>query len=283
MSKTQKLSRIHLSEVSLVDFPANPGAKVTLFKRGQHVRTETPQMTDKMTPDQMSRKDLLKSMGFEDELAQLLASLEKGQDVAKGLTDLQKNAASKANASVTKALEAAGIVVKFAEDGAAVVEKAAEPVDTDYIDFEGERLLKSAVPAPVLASLEKSNLRVAALEKAARVTDLTKRGADTLPALAGTDLAKGMLLEAVEKMDAEHKDALLKSLKAADAAVSELALEKGVISGPDEGSASVKLNKLASEYAAKNSMSVEKAYVEVTKAGEGLALYKAARQETATQ
>lgn len=281
MPKNYDLSEIHLGEVSLVDYPANPGAKVTLFKRGQPVSTEKRTMTDKMTPDQESRKNLFKSHGFADELASILATLEQGSAVAKSFESISKSATDAANAAVEKALKEAGVVVKFDDTGAAVVEKSAPE---EYVDFEGERLLKSAVPAGVLSAIEKANKRVDQLEKAAKETALTKRGSTELPNLAGSDLAKGMLLDAIDKMDSSLQTDLVKGLKAADAAMAASMVEKGANGDGDAETATAQLDKMAGEYAAKHDITKNAAYLEVTKAGaDGYELYKAARKEASTQ
>lgn len=283
MPKAQDLSSIHLHEVSLVDFPANPGAKVTLFKRGHPVSTENHKMTDKLTPDQERRTTLFKSFGFAEELAQILSTLDQAETLEKSFGTMQKTATDAANAAVAKALKASGVVVKFADDGSAEVETTNVDKAEDFIEFEGERIHKSSVPPSVLASITKSNDRIALLEKSARETDLTKRGAADLPNMAGSDLAKGMLLDAVSKLgDTEAQD-LLKSLKAADAAVALTMTEKGARADDDPETATSQLKKMADDYAVEKSMTPEAAYLEVTKSGKGLELYKQARTENATQ
>ena len=185
-------------------------------------------------------------------------------------TDLAK--AGETIGLLTKALEATHDVKKAADGSVTIVAKSAE----EMIEFDGEMIAKSAVPAPILKRLETQAKEVADLRKAAEVEDLRKRAEKEFPNLAGTADEKAALMKAVDGIDASAKDAVVKSLKAADAAVSKLFKEVGS-NEIDEASPSAKLDKMAKEHAAKNKVSFESAYSEVIKSGEGLEVYKALR------
>lgn len=188
------------------------------------------------------------------------------------VADLTKAAeqAAEAKAASDAALAA---LLKSAEDaGLAVVDgqitKRAEP---EYVEIDGEKVEKSLVPAPVLKALEKAAADIAEMQKRAAEVDLAKRGEAELPNLAGTPLAKGRLLAAVAD-DAE----MLQALKSADAAMAKNFEERG--HGEQEApSAADKLDSLAKAHAAANNVSYETAFAEVTKAGEGYDLLRAAR------
>ena len=173
---------------------------------------------------------------------------------------------------LTKALEATHDVKK-AEDGAVTVVAKAKD---EMIEFDGQLIAKSAVPAPILKALEKQAKDLDDLRKAKEKDDLRKSAEEAFPNLAGTADQKASLMKALNGLDDNDKDAVMKSLKAADAAVSKLFKEVGNTS-VDETSPSAKLDKMAKEHAAKNAVSFETAYAEVTKAGEGFELLKALR------
>lgn len=245
--KRNRIKGLSLDELSVVDAPANPGAQIALFKR-QEPKPKTDEGENVMFKT----------------LEEALAAFEEQK------TELAK--ANDAVAVLTKALESTHDVKK-AEDGAVtVVAKAKE----EMIEFEGEMIAKSAVPAPILKALEKQAKEVADLRKAAETEDLRKRAEKEFPNLAGSADEKAALMKAVDGIDASAKEAVVKSLKAADAAVSKLFKEVGSAQ-VDETSPQAQLNKLAKEYADKNKVSFEAAFSEVTRNGAGLELYKALR------
>ena len=144
--KRNKIKGLSLDELSVVDAPANPGAQIALFKR-QEPKPKTDEGENVMFKT----------------LEEALAAFEEQK------TELAK--ANDAVAVLTKALESTHDVKK-AEDGAVtVVAKSKE----EMIEFEGEMIAKSAVPAPILKALEKQAKEVADLRKAAEVEDLRKR------------------------------------------------------------------------------------------------------------
>jgi len=146
---------------------------------------------------------------------------------------------------------------------AAVVEKKEE-----LIDFGGEMIAKSAIPAPVLKRLEE-------VEKAAKVEELRKRARTDLPNFKGTEDERGALLKAVDALD--EKDAVMEALRAADALFASLFGEIGKkASEEDLLEPEAKLDLLAKNYQAANpGKTFEQSYTEVvSKTAEGKALYK---------
>lgn len=279
-----KLKGILLNETSLVDVPADPNARIAFWKRGDRKDYDKA-----LTPAQKATMKTLMDGGMDEESAAKAAmgDTRKGdgsvtvEELTKQLEGLQaqvtdltkraedaetaKEAAEAAAADLTKSAEEAGLTV---EDG-----KIAKAADEEYVEIGGEKLAKSAVPAPVLKALETQAADIAKMQAQQRDVDLAKRGETELPNIAGTALAKGKLLEAVGD-DAE----VLKSLKAADSAIGKAAQEIGSDT-LDEGSATARLNKMASDHSLAKGVPFETAYAEVTKAGEGLQLLAESRRE----
>lgn len=141
-----------------------------------------------------------------------------------------------------------------------LAKEAVEKAD-DMIDFGGEKVAKSTIPAPVLKKLEELN-------KAAEVEELRKRAREVLPNTKGTEDQRGKLLKSVGD-DAE----LLAILTAADALFGEKFKEVGK-SDPDGDmkTPAVKLEEMAKAYAVEKDISYYKAYEAVTKTAEGKAL-----------
>ncbi len=237
----QKLKNITLDEISAVDVPADPNARMTFYKRANTKGGD-------MDPQ---------------ELAEKLEAVE-GQ-----VADLTKRAEGSEAAleSLKKSADEAGFDVTDEH----VLTKRAEP---EYVEIDGERFEKSAVPAPLLKRMENQAKEIAEIKKANENARLEKRGRAELPNLAGTDLEKGQLLEAVG--DNEN---LLKSLKSADAAIEKQMSEIGTNPMSDEASATFRLNKMAGDYATANGVSFEQGYTEVTKTAEGSRLMRESREE----
>ena len=258
-----RLSGITLDEVSVVDRPAAAMAKIALFKR------------DDMTDEQKAKMKEYMDKGMSEEEA-MKACMKKGGDMdpeelAKRLEELEGQVAD-----LTKKAEELEELKKAADEAGFDVAdgKLAKRATPEYIEIEGEKIEKSAVPAAILKALEAKDAELAKAKAKEAEVALAKRGAEVLPHLAGTDLAKGKLLEAVG-----DNEELLKSLKAADAAIAKAMEEIGANPMSDEASATFRLNKMASDYAAENKVPFETAYAEVTKSGEGRRLMDESRAE----
>jgi len=276
--KPHMLKNIMLDEISLVDVPANSEAKITLFKRGDTMKEEEMSEAQKAKMKEYmdkgySKEDAVKMcMGEKtekgghnmdpEELAKKLEALE-GQ-----VEDLTKRAegAEAAKAELEKAADEAGFDV---EEG-----KLTKRADPEYVEIDGEKVEKSAVPAPILKRIEDQQAEITKMREAQEEVELAKRGAAELPNLAGTDVAKGNLLKAVEA-----DEEVMKALKAADAALKKQMEEIGVNPANDEASATFRLNKMANDYASEHNVPFESAFAEVTKSGEGADLMREARSE----
>jgi len=274
----RKLKNIKLTEISGVDIPADPNARITLFKRGEPMKDED--MSDAMKAkmkeymdkgySEMEAKRMCMGEKTEkgghdmdpQELAEKLEALEGQVD------DLTKRAeaAEAEKAELEKAADEAGFDI---EEG-----KLTKRADPEYVEIEGEKFEKSAIPATILKALEAKEAELAKAKSEQEEVSLAKRGAEELPHLAGTDIAKGKLLAAVD-----GDEDVLKALKAADAALKKQMEEIGANPLNDEASATFRLNKMANDYASENNVSFEVGFAEVTKAGEGRDLMAEARSE----
>lgn len=248
-----ELTDLDLDEVSGVDVPANQHAGVVLCKRFVYTNGVKPEIEG-----QIEKGDGAVTV---EELTKKLEGLQAQ------VTDLTKRAetAEATVTTLTKSAEDAGLDVA---DG--VITKRADP---EYVEIDGERVEKALVPAPVLKALEKAAADIAKMQAKAEEVDLAKRGETELPNLAGTALAKGKLLKAVE-----GDEDLLRALKAADAAMKGNYEEKGDGNMDDEmAEPARKLDRLADEYATAKGVSREVAFAEVTKSGEGYDLLRKMR------
>lgn len=179
-------------------------------------------------------------------------------------------------AQLTKALDDAGHTVEI--NGADVkVTKAEEP---EYIDIDGEKVLKSAIPAPLLKQLEAQAERVAKLEEKDERESLAKRAEEAYPNLAGSPVQKGQLVKAVDSIsDEETRGAVEDALKAADAAVGKLFDMVGDPEGGDDTeTAHDKLTKMAEAAVEEGKYdSVSKAYAAIAASPEGREIRAAER------
>lgn len=243
----RKLKSIILYEISGVDVPADPNARIVLMKRAT-----MEELREKPKGGDMDPQELAKQLKV---LEGQVADLTKRAETAETVISTMKAAAEKAGLDV-------------ADDGS--MTKRADP---EYIEIDGEKVEKSAVPAPILKRLEAQQAEIEKMAERQRNADLAKRGSTELPNMAGSDLAKGRLLDLI----GDDKD-LLETLKAADAAVKFHTEEIGSTM-VDETSAHARLTKMATDYAAEKGVPFETAFAEVTKAGIGRDLMNEARKE----
>lgn len=171
------------------------------------------------------------------------------KELEKRLDDLeQENASFKAqNDALTKALADNGFTVS-GEGEEITVEKRDD--SDDYIEVEGEMVLKSAVPAPLLKKLERTEGEVAELRKERDQKAIEKRASEELPNLTGEVSVKADIIKALDGIeDEESREAAFGILKAADEATHALLIEKGRAPGShDADSPEAKIEALAKRY-----------------------------------
>ena len=243
------LKNLHLEELSLVDRPANAQAMVSLFKR------DNSDKETKMNEEQE----------MEAPVAEVIA--EKADEAPEAeLIDIEALKADVArfsaeNEKLRKGLIDAGFVIT-----AEAIEKKAE---VEMMDIEGEMVVKSDIPAPVLKALEAADVakREHEIEKAD--IELTKRAGETLPHFA-TDVAKSLVAKFYED------EAIMEALKAADAAFEAAMQEFGKSDVDGEFATSAdKLDALVKSYMDENQLKKSdfaKAYAAVAKTDAGKSL-----------
>ena len=266
---------LELIELSLVDEPANPAARVVMFKR-----------YDAM-PDEDKIKELIEGGMSEDEARDQVARMRRNKgagptgDLGKGdnsMSDQEKRldeleAANKrlegSVDALVKSLESEGYVVQIADAAVTVEKRKAE----DYIEVGGEMVLKSALPARVLSVISKQADELAAVNKKLEAEELTKRVTAEIPHLAGDAVTKGAVLRAIDAIaDEAVRKAAHAMLKGANSVASKMTREFGTVA-PQETDAMTELNKMAEDYSAEKKVTFAKAFAEVTKTGRGAELF----------
>ena len=255
------LKNLHLEELSLVDRPANAQAMVSLFKRDnsfEGINKMNEEMETKvaayMKDKGCGRADAMKALGYDMEKAEEVTEevAEKAEEVNPLEAEVETLKAE--NETLRKGLIDNGYVIT-----ADAIEKKAE---VEMMDIEGEMVVKSDIPAPVLKALE-----AAALEKAD--VALTKSAEEALP---NFDLAVAKSL--VEKFAEEEK--IMEALKACDASIGASMEEFGKSDVDGEfASSSDKLDSLVKSYMDDNQLKKSeyaKAYAVVAKTDEGKSL-----------
>jgi hypothetical protein len=267
---------LHLEELSLVDRPANAQAMVSLFKRDnsdEDITKMNEEMEAKvkayMEDKACGKEEAMKALGYDMEKAEGDVAEEAEIAVEAPEAELIDIEALKAdivrftaeNEKLRKGLIDAGFVIT-----AKAIEKKAE---VEMMDIEGEMVVKSDIPAPVLKALEAADVakREHEIEKAD--IELTKRAGETLPHFA-TDVAKSLVAKFYED------EAIMEALKAADAAFEAAMQEFGKSDVDGEFATSAdKLDTLVKSYMDKNQLKKSefaKAYAAVAKTDAGKAL-----------
>ena len=268
------LKNLHLEELSLVDRPANAQAMVSLFKR-DNSEEEITKMDEEMEAKVKAymedkacgKEEAMKALGYGMEKAEEVAEVSEvdkaEEEVSEEVNPLEAEvAALKAdNEMLRKGLIENGYVIS-----AEAIEKKAE---VEMMDIEGEMVVKSDIPAPVLKALEAAASEKAehALEKAD--IELTKRAGEALPHFA-TDVAKSLVAKFYDD------EAIMEALKAADAAFDAAMQEFGKSDVDGEFATSAdKLDALVKSYMDDNQLKKSefaKAYAAVAKTDAGKAL-----------
>jgi hypothetical protein len=270
-----------LDELSLVDRPANAQAMVSLFKRDDS-QEDVIKMNDEMEAKVKAymeekgcgKEEAMKALGYDMEKADdAEADLEKAaeevtEEVTEKADEIEAEAveidieALKADVDTLKAeneflrkgLIENGFVIK-----AEAIEKKAE---VEMIEVEGEMVVKSDIPAPVLKALE-----AAAIEKAD--IELTKRAGEALPHF-DIEAAKALVKSFGDN------EAVMAALLAADKSFEAAMQEFGKSDVDGEfATAADKLDALVKSYMEDNQFKKSdyaKAYAAVAKTDEGKAL-----------
>lgn len=264
---------LELIELSLVDEPANPAARVVMFKRAAPDDMKIQELIDGGMPEAEARDQVARMR--RNKGAGPTGDLDKGDrsmsDQEKRLEELE--AANKrleaSRDALVKSLEGEGYVVQIADDAVTVEKRKAE----DYIEVSGEAVLKSALPASVLAMISKQARELAEVTKKLEAEELVKRVSAEIPHLSGAPAMKGAVLKAVDAIaDDEVRKAAHAMLKGANTLASKLTREFGTVA-PEETDAMSELNKMAEDYAVEKKVTFAKAFADVTRTGRGAELF----------
>jgi len=266
------LKQLELDELSLVDRPANAQAKVALFKRDS--KEETMEKAYKMTEEQEKNLDNLppavrakirenmdKGMNYneamkmaEKEMKMMDEDMKKSDDevdLSLDVLEAEVETLKADNERLRKSLIENGFVIKADE-----IEKK-EQVET--IEVNGEMVVKSDIPAPVLKALEE-----AAVEK--RQVELRKAAEAELPHF---NVEVAMQLLDVVKGD----EKVLEALKGADAAFAAAMDETGEkVVDADMLDPQSKLDKMVEAHANEHGVNKYAAFDAISKTAEGKAL-----------
>lgn len=249
-----ELTALKLTELSLVDKPANPLAMAPIFKADTNGG-------DKMTDEQTKKvAAYMKEKGCTKEEA--MKALKFGGTEKSDQTDELKveiETLKADNERLRKGLIDAGFVIK-----ADAIEKKA-PVD--YITVDGEQFNKADLPASVVKSLQEADaIKVEA--------EVKKRCDEVLPHVAKNN-AK-VLLKAHDSLEGEEAKSFEEFMRSLDALFDDLTEEVGKSAAQGEMTdPSEKLNALAKAYSVEHGTTFAKAYAEVVKTDDGKALTKA--------
>ena len=227
------LENLELSEVSLVDYPANPEAKIALFKSVEKESTMTEEMKAKLKPY------MDKGMSEEDAKKAYDEDMEKSVETTKA-----------ENERLRKALLDEGY--KITAEG--VEKKAPE----EMIDVDGEMVAKSAIPAPVLKALE-------AADVAKKDAVLVQKAKENLPNFDEA-VAKSF-------MGMDLSEDQLAALKAADALFGKMTEEVGKTDAQgDMSDPQSQLDAMVAKVVAEQKVTKEAAWEVISKTTEGKAL-----------
>lgn len=286
MSKPETdLVGIDLEELSLVDEPANQQAKITLLKGRTQMTDAEKKKMEGMSEDErkMMQRFMGKGMPFAEAEKMMAEERDKMRDMKKQVTDLEAEldeltkraeAAEAREDQIAKAAKAAGFEIARNGDNVKVTKS-----EVEYVEFQGKMIAKGSVPNELFSVVKGLSESLAEHKESTRLTNLAKRAESEIPNLAGSELTKARLLDAVDSLGAEADD-VLKILKAADAAMLKAFEEKGQTGADDLSDDQVKLDKMLEAHIAANpTLSKHQALADVTKSGEGLRLSKAIRQE----
>ena len=262
-----KLTELVLDEISLVDDPASAGAQVVLAKR-YDAETKIILKESDMKYDKKRMEGLMAEKAMTEDEA--MAFMDKEAADKEEATVKQVAALTKSVATLTTALEATGAVVKNA-DGDVSIEKRA---DDDYVEVGGEKILKSSVPAAVLAQITKQAGQLDELTKSADIVRLDKRAATDIPHFTGSANEQRALLKAVDGISDEAvRKGVEGALKAASKLLSKAFAELGSRETEQDGSAMAALDKMAAEYAVAHDVTHAAAFSKVSATGEGAKLF----------
>ena len=266
-----------------VQIPSNQRAAVVARVRRAWLRANPNRGRDDL-PDvlksmevnamELTKEELQKKI--DEATAPLTAKLAKSEFMA-SLTDVQKTHYNGLGDEDKEAFEK--MAPEQREKVAADAVKKAQEND-EVLLVDGASIRKSEVGEGVFAFMKAQQAKAdEAVKKAEKLEadalqkSYENRAETELPNLTGTKAEKAEMLKAIDAMPEAAREKQLEMLKAADAAMAKSFTEIGQGGGGAETEAGDKLEKMAKELAAKDSISYAKAYTQVLETPEGNKLY----------
>lgn len=284
------LRNLRLSELSLVDRPANKGARVTLFKRDFSQNNTLQTQTAMKGINDMTDAELKKMLDDAVKAALPAAVTAATADLTKKLNDTTSQLEAITKAKKKPAAEADGMPEPDADDETAkawrpyvakMVEKAVAKAKEEHeaelakradiaksdetLEYEGTTIRKSVVG-------EDQFKIVKALTDKDEVNTFAKRADAEIPALPGTAIAKAKALRAVSKLAKEDREVVEAMLKGGNAALQAHMKAIGK-DGNGDDTADGQLEKMAVIYASEHKVTKAVAFTKVLETEEGKALY----------
>jgi len=277
MTETYELTELELLEISRVGAGDDPLAKVALLKN-----KEESDVTEENSEElEKGVKIEIEVHTPDEELA--LEQLDMQQEAQDGMTQktrksykAEAEALAEANEALMEELDTFKAKVEVLEKALqdkADVEKAKPE---EMLEFDGEMIAKSAIPAPILKKLEEDKAALEEIKKVREKEALEKRAEEILPNTIGTVEKKAKMLKALE-----GDEEMLEMLRAIDAAFASHFEEVGKGKAVEFESPQDELDSMIKAYMDEHNVEKAKATVEVTKSGAGRELLlKTQKKET---
>lgn len=303
-----KLKNLSLEELSLVDTPANKGAKALLMKRDTSAENGDDKIVDKKETPIL---DLLKqALGLEVDTIknqkeanmpnkEFEAEIAKMDDAEKqffnGLDDEAKKKYMSMDAAARKTFMEEK--TKKSDDGAAAGKDGADvnKGDKEASDKNGADVNKAQSTDEIIKNLPKElqdrlakadkvddlEKRLTNEENLRKAAEFQKRASAEFPNLKGTEVEKGAMLQAVETQitDETTRKYLKELLKSADSMIANAFNQVGKNAHVSEDSPLGKLEKMAKDIEKDEKIPYHQAYTKAMATKEGSELYAAYEAE----
>ena len=259
--------------LGMTDILPQQGALADALKKGlDSADQQNPQAASAAAGDEMTSEEMQAAIAkaVKDAKDPLEAQLRKAQVMAE-LTDAQK-------AHLTKqSPEGQDAFLKLTPDARqAELVKASEANAVVYKSLDGEEFRKSDDPRLIRMAKSadedrKARISAETISKRERLA----KAASELTKLPGAEDVKVSLLEAIDGLPVEKRDAIMAMLKAHDAGLSQAFKNLGAEGTPEASGPEAALEKLAKSIAAKDpNLTEQQAFVKALESVEGAKLYE---------
>lgn len=290
MTKRKILKDFVLTEISGVDRPAQPTAKMSIMKRAideankeivksdkdlkdsippanpDVEKTSSGEAGIKAEPESKGEPDMLKTTDegvAMSEVEDLKKQLEEAQTLAK-MSDAEKMYMDGMDEKMKK--EFMGLTPEERKKKMEMTKR-----DDETLDVDGVTISKSAVGADMFAvmksqqaALESQKADIAKAQERAEMAELTKRASDEFSHLSGEASEVAMLLKHVEAMPEDVKKTALAVMKSAEEMNAKAFKSQGTtLAKSVDQTAEEEIDTLTKAYVEKNSVDYATAYTAV--------------------